>query len=43
MRNLSHKLDERTPAKLVEGATVQGWKEALNQLAIAYPDRITIQ
>ncbi|MCB1257629.1 MAG: IS256 family transposase [Microthrixaceae bacterium] len=33
----------KAPSKLVEGATVQGWNEALNQLAIAYPDRITIQ
>ena len=28
------------PPKLVEGATVQGWKQALNALAMAYPDRI---
>ena len=33
----------KAPSKLVEGATVQGWNEALNQLAVAYPDRITIQ
>jgi putative transposase len=26
---------------LVEGATVQGWKNALGALAIAYPDRLT--
>lgn len=28
------------PPKLVEGAAVQGWKQALNALALAYPDRI---
>lgn len=32
----------KAPGKLVEGVIVQGWNEALNQLAIAYPDRITI-
>ena len=33
--------DQRTaPARLVEGATVQGWKQALGALAIAYPDRL---
>jgi putative transposase len=32
--------ERRAPAKLVEGATVQGWKAALGALAIAYPDRI---
>jgi putative transposase len=30
----------RAPAKLVEGATVQGWKAALGALAVAYPDRL---
>jgi putative transposase len=30
----------RAPAKLVEGATVQGWKQALGALAVAYPDRL---
>lgn len=30
----------KAPPKLVEGATVQGWKAALNALAIAYPDRL---
>lgn len=28
------------PARLVEGATVQGWKQALGALAMAYPDRL---
>ena len=28
------------PGKLVEGATVQGWKAALGALAITYPDRL---
>ena len=28
------------PARLVEGATVQGWKAALGALALAYPDRV---
>jgi putative transposase len=33
--------DERTaPGRLVEGATVQGWKAALGALALAYPDRL---
>ena len=26
--------------RLVEGATVQGWKAALGALALAYPDRL---
>jgi len=26
--------------KLVEGATVTGWKAALGALALAYPDRL---
>jgi putative transposase len=30
----------KTHAKLVEGATVQGWKQALNALNQAYPDRL---
>jgi putative transposase len=30
----------KAPGRLVEGATVQGWKQALNQLLLAYPDRI---
>ena len=35
------KANERTaPGRLVEGATVHGWKAALGALAIAYPDRI---
>jgi len=29
------------PARLVEGATVQGWRAALNQLELLYPDRLT--
>ena len=28
------------PGRLVEGGVTQGWKQALNALAIAYPDRI---
>lgn len=28
------------PARLVEGATVQGWTAALNQLELLYPDRL---
>lgn len=30
----------KAPGRLVEGATVHGWKAALNALAIAYPDRL---
>jgi putative transposase len=32
--------ERRAPAKLVEGAIVQGWKAALGALALAYPDRL---
>ena len=32
--------ERRAPAKLVEGAVVQGWKAALGALALAYPDRL---
>jgi putative transposase len=28
------------PRRLVEGATVQGWRAALNQLALLHPDRL---
>ena len=28
------------PGKLVEGSTIQGWKAALGELALVYPDRI---
>jgi putative transposase len=31
----------RAPARLVEGATVTGWRTALGALALAYPDRLT--
>jgi putative transposase len=31
----------KAPARLVEGATVQGWKAALGALALHYPDRLT--
>ncbi|MBE1608221.1 putative transposase [Actinopolymorpha pittospori] len=31
----------KAPARLVEGATVNGWKQALGALALAYPDRLT--
>jgi putative transposase len=30
----------KAPGRLVEGATVQGWKAALSALAITYPDRL---
>ncbi len=30
----------KAPARLVEGAVVQGWKQALGALALAYPDRL---
>jgi putative transposase len=30
----------KAPAKLVEGSTLQGWKAALGELALIYPDRI---
>lgn len=30
----------RAPARLVEGAVVQGWRQALGALALAYPDRL---
>jgi putative transposase len=30
----------RAPGRLVEGAVVQGWKQALGTLALHYPDRI---
>ena len=30
----------KAPGRLVEGATVHGWNAALNQLLLAYPDRI---
>jgi putative transposase len=30
----------KAPGKLVEGATVQGWKAALGALALHYPDRL---
>jgi hypothetical protein len=33
--------NQRTaPGRLVEGATVQGWKAALGALALAHPDRL---
>jgi putative transposase len=31
----------KAPGRLVEGATVQGWKAALGALAIAHPERLT--
>ena len=31
----------RAPPRLVEGQIITSWKQALAQLAIAYPDRIT--
>jgi putative transposase len=30
----------KAPGRLVEGAAVQGWKQALGALAVAYPDRL---
>ena len=35
----SPKANARRPGRLIEGATTQGWKQALNALALAYPDR----
>lgn len=32
--------DRRAPARLVEGAGVQGWKAALGALAMTYPERL---
>jgi putative transposase len=32
--------ERRAPGRLVEGATVHGWKAALGALALAYPDRL---
>jgi len=32
--------ERKAPGRLVEGATVHGWKPALGALAIAYPDRL---
>ena len=32
--------DRRAPGRLVEGAVVQGWKQALGALALTYPDRL---
>jgi putative transposase len=34
------KAERNAPGKLVEGAAVQGWTQALNALAIAYPGRL---
>lgn len=34
------KAERHAPGKLVEGSTVQGWTQALNALAIAYPGRL---
>jgi putative transposase len=33
--------ERRAPGRLVEGATIQGWKAALGALTLAYPDRFT--
>jgi putative transposase len=30
----------KAPPRLVEGAVVQGWRQALGALALAYPDRL---
>ncbi|GJF01722.1 IS256 family transposase [Pseudonocardia sp. D17] len=32
--------ERRAPGRLVEGAVIQGWKQALGALALAYPERI---
>ena len=29
------------PARLIEGQRTMGWREALNELAVAYPGRIS--
>ena len=31
--------ERKAPGRLVDGATVQGWRTALNALALTYPDR----
>lgn len=31
----------KAPGRLIEGALVQGWRQALGALALAYPDRLT--
>lgn len=31
--------NRKAPGKLVEGATIQGWTKALNELALRYPER----
>ena len=33
------KNERKAPGRLIEGATTQGWKHALNSLALLYPDR----
>ena len=30
----------KAPPRLVEGAVTQGWKAALSELAIVYPERV---
>ena len=30
----------KAPGKLIEGATTQGWKQALTALLLAYPERL---
>ncbi|GAA5141725.1 hypothetical protein GCM10023320_81080 [Pseudonocardia adelaidensis] len=32
--------ERKAPGRLVEGAVVQGWKQALGSLALAYPERV---
>ena len=32
--------DRKAPGRLVEGQTTTNWKQALEQLALVYPDRI---
>jgi putative transposase len=33
--------ERKAPGRLVEGATIQGWRQALGALSLAYPDRLT--
>ncbi|MDN6823378.1 transposase, partial [Corynebacterium flavescens] len=33
------KSNSRTTGRLIEGARVTNWKQAINQMAVAYPDR----
>jgi len=37
--NIEDKRASATASRLVEGARVSGWKQAINQMAVAFPDR----